>query len=175
MTGAYLCLSPFNCTLPRLEPHPMHISVMIHRWHKACQRRMEYGSNGGTRNTLQWNPSKRNTKRSSKPTNWTKPVSTPHTLRNCPRKSSWRVRSAGRPKRASSSANAVGRCSPGRYGDAGSLQRTSPHGWSREEREMDRAARGVSEFGYVAKVKRSLGHKLRDGRASKREDGAPEA
>ncbi|KZP21455.1 hypothetical protein FIBSPDRAFT_860637 [Athelia psychrophila] len=46
---------------------------------------------------------------------------------------------------------------------------------SGEERRMDKVARSVSEVGYVAQVKRRLGHKIRDEGASKREDGAPEA
>lgn len=32
-----------------------------------------------------------------------------------------------------------------------------------EERELDRVAMSASEVGYVAKVLRTLGHKLRDG------------
>ena len=46
---------------------------------------------------------------------------------------------------------------------------------SDEERKMDKVARSVSEVGYVAKVKRRLGHKLRNPEAWKRENGAPEA
>ncbi|KAF7977210.1 hypothetical protein HWV62_4473 [Athelia sp. TMB] len=46
---------------------------------------------------------------------------------------------------------------------------------SEEERKMDKVARSVSEVGYVAQVKRRLGHKLRNPEAWKRENGAPEA
>lgn len=42
-----------------------------------------------------------------------------------------------------------------------------------EERRLDKVARNVSEVGYVAAVKRRLGHKLRDPEAWKKEAGLP--
>ncbi|KZP12238.1 hypothetical protein FIBSPDRAFT_755162, partial [Athelia psychrophila] len=45
---------------------------------------------------------------------------------------------------------------------------------SREERTMDTVAKSISEVGYVAQLKRRLGHKLRGEGASRRENEAPE-
>lgn len=45
---------------------------------------------------------------------------------------------------------------------------------TKEERRMDKAARSVSEVGYVGMVKRKLGWKLRDPEAWKKEDGSPQ-
>ncbi len=52
-----------------------------------------------------------------------------------------------------------------------------PHVLSRmseEQRRMDRIARSPSEVGYVAQVKRQLGHKLRDDETWRVELGKPE-
>lgn len=45
---------------------------------------------------------------------------------------------------------------------------------TKEQRQMDKIARSVSEVGYVGKVKRKLGWKLKHLEAWKREDGSPQ-
>ncbi|KAL1741005.1 hypothetical protein HDZ31DRAFT_46334 [Schizophyllum fasciatum] len=53
--------------------------------------------------------------------------------------------------------------------------RPPPHFWdkmSEERRHMDRVSRSVSEVGYVAKIKRQLGFRLRNPEAWRVEEGA---
>ncbi|KAH9889921.1 hypothetical protein C8Q73DRAFT_736399 [Cubamyces lactineus] len=204
MTGGYLKPSFFNKPLPRLRPQPLHITGMIVSRRKARQRRLDRNDalqdekafldfESSFENALAANSGSSFERFfSNHMSSWRAPLN--EDLRRLtdgfnrerarsavpyPPEMLEQIRAARREKIA----NKTRERERERRGEVTNhllkqmRKRPPAHRLSQmspKARRMDIIARGASEVGYVAKVKRALGHKLRDPDAWRVELGRPE-